>query len=510
MNLNLLETIFENLPIVVFVKDDQHRYVYVNDVFTLHAGLPREKCIGFTDREFQSASTTEELGQSFIDSDDAVLKNGDVVETVFTYSVAGTTPTPFLTRKVRLMASDGRAYILGTSMDIGIIKKQEAELAQKEARYRALAESAPVGIWHVDEGGKTVFCNRQLVELFAMDESGIQNLNANTVLKASVGFEVSRMVEHGSRSDMNLVLPHGMQGRVILAASPWLLSDEQRTTILSFADISKVSDLETINEQVVTLNKELAAKMKELRSAQDEVIRKGKMAQLGQLTATVAHEIRNPLGAIRTSAFLLERKLRGKELGIESQLERINNGVVRCDDIITQLLDFARSKKLELLPTAIDAWLTELVEQEAQNLPARLNIILELGLGELAVGLDKTRLSRAVINLLSNASEAMVGKGKENLTQGALEPQIKILTKLTARGVEVMVEDNGPGMTAEILARIREPLFTTKSFGTGLGIPAIEQIIEQHHGGLDIWSEPGRGAKFTLWWPVQRPELAVA
>jgi PAS domain S-box-containing protein len=510
MTLNLLETIFEQLPIVVFVKDEQHRYVYVNDVFILHAGIAREKCIGFTDKDFQSSSTTEELGQSFYDSDEAVLKTGEAVETVFTYSVAGTTPTPFLTRKVRLMTDDGKAYILGTSMDIGIIKKQEAELAQKEARYRALAESAPVAIWHVAEDGKTVFCNRQLAELFEMNEASIINLNANAVLKASVGFDVARMVEHGSRSDMNLVLPQGMQGRVILAASPWLLSEGQRTTILSFADISKVSDLESINEQVVTLNKELAAKMVELRSAQDEVIRKGKMAQLGQLTATVAHEIRNPLGTVRTSAFLLERKLKGKNLGIEAQLERINNGVTRCDDIITQLLDFARSRKLELKPTALDDWLSGLVEQEAQNLPAQLTITMELGLADLTVALDQNRLQRAIINLLSNASEAMVGKGKDKLADDGFMPEIKIATRRSGRGVEVVVADNGPGMTAEILARIREPLFTTKSFGTGLGIPAIEQIIEQHHGGLEIWSAPGQGAKFTLWWPVQEQVSAVA
>ncbi len=91
------------------------------------------------------------------------------------------------------------------------------------------------------------------------------------------------------------------------------------------------------------------------------------MEQLGQLTATVAHELRNPLGAVRTSAFLLERKLKDKGLGIEAQLERINNGIVRCDNIITQLLDFSRTKQLQCQPGDLDDWLTGIVEEEAQK-----------------------------------------------------------------------------------------------------------------------------------------------
>jgi signal transduction histidine kinase len=94
------------------------------------------------------------------------------------------------------------------------------------------------------------------------------------------------------------------------------------------------------------------------------------MEQLGQLTATVAHEIRNPLGAVRTSAFLLERKIRGKGLGVEAQIERINKGVTRCDNIITQLLDYSRTKQLTCRAENLDDWLAAAVEEEAQRLPA--------------------------------------------------------------------------------------------------------------------------------------------
>jgi PAS domain S-box-containing protein len=384
MNLDLLLAIFDSLPIAIFVKDQNHRYIYVNSLFAHHSGHSRERCIGRTDREFQNTDVVEELGQSFEDTDNAVLQQGETVESVFTYDVAGAKPTPFLTRKSRLITADGNSYILGTC-----------------------------------------------------------------------------------------------------------------------TDVSRVSDLEAINARVIALNTELASKVAELRSAQDEMIRRGKMAQLGQLTATVAHELRNPLGAVRTSAFLLERKLKGKDLGVESQFERINNGITRCDSTITQLLDFARSTKLELKPTKFDDWLSTLLVQEAQTLPTNLTITLDLGMGDREVGIDPARLSRAVINLLSNASEAMLGKAGApvNSTDDA---HVTVTTRLTPRGAELCVSDNGPGMSEEVLLRIREPLFTTKSFGTGLGVPAIEQIAQQHGGDLEIWSEPNKGARFTIWWPLQK------
>ena len=118
-----------------------------------------------------------------------------------------------------------------------------------------------------------------------------------------------------------------------------------------------VRKLEAVNAHATSLNVELLAKMAELKAAQDDIVKKGKLAQLGQLTATVAHEIRNPLGAIKTSTQLVERKVRDKNLGLEKLLERINNGVSRCDQIITELLDFARSRSLQVRSAGIDATL---------------------------------------------------------------------------------------------------------------------------------------------------------
>jgi signal transduction histidine kinase len=105
---------------------------------------------------------------------------------------------------------------------------------------------------------------------------------------------------------------------------------------------------------------------------------------------------------------------------------------------------------------------------------------------------------------MSNASEAMVGKGDDPARIATSNPRIEIVTARTERGIEISVKDNGPGIASENLAKILEPLFTTKNFGTGLGLPAVEKILEQHGGGLSIASQPGQGATFTAWFPTNR------
>jgi signal transduction histidine kinase len=260
--------------------------------------------------------------------------------------------------------------------------------------------------------------------------------------------------------------------------------------------------LSEINADIIHLNQELGDKVKRLKDAQDELLKKGRMEQLGQLTATVAHELRNPLGAVRTSAFLLERKTKGKGLGIEPQLQRINNGIMRCDAIITQLLDFSRTKQISAVAADLDDWLAKTVEEEAKRLSASITIECILGLDARDIPFDPSRMQRAVINLMSNAAEAMVGTGEDIAKFTTANPKIVISSKIEGEYAVVSVEDNGPGIAPEILKKIREPLFTTKSFGTGLGIPAVEQIVVQHGGRLEIKSKPGEGAVFRLFLPL--------
>ncbi|MBG1231194.1 sensor histidine kinase [Aestuariivirga litoralis] len=262
------------------------------------------------------------------------------------------------------------------------------------------------------------------------------------------------------------------------------------------------SEAESSADELAELNIHMSQNLKALKAAQDLLVKKGRMEQLGQLIAIIAHELRNPLGTVRTSAFLLERKTKGLGLGIEGQLQRINNGITRCDEIITQLLDFSRNKQIVASSEDLDQWLEGAVSEEAQRLPAAVSISCVLGLEGLKVPFDPKRMHRAIGNLLSNASEAMVGNGEDASRFAVQNPQIVISTRREGDQICIEVRDNGPGIKGDVMARIREPLFTTKSFGTGLGLPAVEQILAQHHGSLQVDSELGKFASFCMRLPL--------
>lgn len=233
----------------------------------------------------------------------------------------------------------------------------------------------------------------------------------------------------------------------------------------------------------------------EVVSARDELQRNGKLMQLGQLTATVAHEIRNPLGAIRTASFVLERKIRGRVEGVAPQLERINTGIQRCDKIITELLDISRVKALKRQQIAVDPWIVRTIAEDCASLPGEPGVEFRLGLGDDEASFDPDQLRQVVINLLSNAAEAMADKRK---AEPAYRPHIVVSTSRSGSRIVITVADNGPGIAPENITRIREPLFTTKSFGVGLGIPAIERVLENHGGRLEITSVYGAGATIVV------------
>ncbi len=264
--------------------------------------------------------------------------------------------------------------------------------------------------------------------------------------------------------------------------------------------------LQSLNDDVIKLNRELESRLTQLAEAQEEMIRRGKMAQLGNLVATVAHEIRNPLGGIRNTVFVLQRRFKAEGLDASAQFTRIETGIARCDKIISQLLDFSRSQKIECDVHDIVGWLTELLEDEAQTKDPQIEFKLVLPDTELNAGFDKERLRRAIVNIFGNACDAALARNAFD----AKTPCVIVSLSQGARGVEISVKDNGLGISPDVLSKIGEPLFTTKSFGSGLGVAAARQVASLHGGGLDIHSEQGTGATFTLWLPMQSVRVIAA
>lgn len=486
---DVLLSILDNLPTSIFVKDEQLKFVFSNKLHCDIIGKSEDQLLGYSDADFYP----QQDAQAFAAHDMQVVTTGnESVSEEMARREDGMT-MPVLTRKVRLQGPNGKTYLIGTNSNLTDIRKRENQ-------YKALSETVPVGVAQVDEDLDVNFSNPLFNAYCGGD--GTETDRARLVAKLR---ETNPAFPGQACKFESIVQGLGNQPRtMIVISSGWLeLGDRLRSATISLIDISQMAELQRINDEVSRLNSELAENMRKLSEAQSSLIQRGRMEQLGQLTATVAHELRNPLGAVRTSAFLLERKLKDKNLGIESQLDRINNGIVRCDNIITQLLDFSRSKQLHCQPGDLDGWLTGIVEEEVKKMPSAVEVELQLGLEGKTVPFDPSRMQRAVINMISNAIEAMVGTGEQVSTAGQSKPRLVISTFEKNDHCSLRIVDNGPGIPADVLTRVREPLFTTKSFGTGLGIPAIEQIAVQHGGRLDIESEVGVGTTFTVWMPMK-------
>jgi PAS domain S-box-containing protein len=485
----LLAAIIDYLPFPVFVKDAASTFVLSNRSHDESVGIDHGELIGRTTAAFLVPEDVDVARAK----DLIVLETGEELVSAHDYTFNGNRRAYIEVRKARFADSAGRRYVLGVSNDLTAVR-------QRESHLRAITASVPVGIVEVIEGEGAAFAN-DLAHAY-MQVSGAENPLVAMIEKLSEG----RHSFPGEKQKFEITV--GTQGkdvkRLLVRTSGWISIPykNERSAVISLTDLSEVAELRRENDEINSLNLVLEDKLRQLREAQDELVKKGRLEQLGHLTATIAHELRNPLGAVSTSAFLLQRKLQDKNPGTEAQFARVANGVQRCNDIITQLLDFARTRQLDLNAVHLDDWLAELVTEEGKQLSEALNIFCELGLADAKVAMDASRMSRAIINLLHNAAEAMVGRKGQPIDPPTENPTIRLSTRRTRRGCEIEVTDNGPGMTPEVIQRIREPLFTTKNFGTGLGVPAVEKILEQHHGGLEIASEPGKGSRFTLWWPV--------
>jgi len=242
---------------------------------------------------------------------------------------------------------------------------------------------------------------------------------------------------------------------------------------------------------------EVRTREAELEEAQRELVRKERLATLGQLIATVSHELRNPLGTVRGSVFIISQRLLGKDLGVERALDRAERNIVRCDRIIEDLLDYTRTSELELQPVNLDRWLE--IALEEYLFPANINVHVALE-GKTEALIEPERLRRCLINLLNNACDAL----KDRETR-----ELWVHSVRTDQRIEIGVRDSGCGIPEENLEKIFEPLFSTKSFGVGLGLPTVHQVMEQHGGGLEIESREGEGTTAVLWLPLE-VEGAVA
>ena len=260
---------------------------------------------------------------------------------------------------------------------------------------------------------------------------------------------------------------------------------------------------QTLEQYRSNLEELVSERTRELEAAQKELVSKEKLAVMGTLSAMVSHEIRNPLGTIRNTIFNIKQLINKNNYAVEPELERIERNVVRCDHIIEELLDFTRLQEKNLEPVKIDPWLNEVMDE--QTIPEGMILTTDLKAG-VVVQIDNESFRRAVINVAQNGIQAMtkVKTGKKPEPSEQKDMRLTIESRVHQDRVEVIISDNGEGIPQADLDKIYEPLYSTKSFGVGLGLPIVKGIMEQHLGGIEIDSKVGIGTKVTLWVPIKK------
>ena len=215
--------------------------------------------------------------------------------------------------------------------------------------------------------------------------------------------------------------------------------------------------------------------------------------------AGVSHEIRNPLGIIRSTAELLDSR-------IDNQRHKRLTGIIveeatRLNDILTEFLDFARPKTLRLSSCRIE----ELVERNLHNVEAechkrRISLQRDYHAGDYTLQADADLLFRALLNIVANALQAMPDGG-------VLRVRTELRNAKGAPQVELRIQDTGPGIPEDLRPKVFNPFFTTREKGTGLGLAIVQSIVSGHHGEVEVDSQPGQGTAIVIRLPLSQDEF---
>ncbi len=374
-------------------------------------------------------------------------------------------------------------------------------LVERQNRFQAFFDNVPLEVGIKDTQGRYLLINKHTEEIYGRSNDEVRGKFPQDVFdEGDSELMLAAQEKALTTGEMATTEVRDNEGRWYLATYFPIRDGRGRITSLGSMGID-VSSRREAELKLERLNEELESKVEQrtnaLREAQEELLKQTRLAMVGQLTATVSHELRNPMATMRTSVFLINELIDHGNEKVERALGRLERSLQRCDNIIDELLDFARTKEAVLEPLDLDNWLSRLLDEYEPD--ENVEIEIRLDAVDVNVAADRERLRRAVINVVENACHALL---KQRPTDDPHpDPRVTASTRLMEDRAIIEIVDNGVGMDEATLQNCFEPLFSTKGFGTGLGLPAAKQILEQHNGGIDISSEPGAGTTVSLWLP---------
>ncbi|ALA59629.1 ATP-binding protein [Nitrospira moscoviensis] len=382
-----------------------------------------------------------------------------------------------LTRVMSQMSRQARRYLDDVRKTEADLRALNDDLAASEAKYRSIVDHAPFGIF-TTSGMRVTFSNRY--------DRVLAGLNPD---------------EAGEPEDFRRMIHPEDRERVLREYAAAVADDKPYETIFRFVrpdgTVRKVlSRRIPIRDEAgrTTMYQGFNIDITALDAMQVQLSRAERLATLGQVAAGIAHELRNPLVGIGSTAALLRDEIDPAD-GKRADLDIILNETRRLDRIVNQIIDYARPR--DVLPST---WTVgDVIEEVLKLLDTRI-VAQRIAVGRppspaLVVQADRDQIKQVLLNLCQNALDAMPEGGELKLTATATRQG-------DIPGVSMDVADNGSGIDPKDLPHVFQPFFTVrKRQGTGLGLAICRNIVEAHGGDISLTSEPGRGTTAKLWLP---------
>jgi two-component system sensor histidine kinase AtoS len=354
------------------------------------------------------------------------------------------------------------------------LKEYWSKLEESERKYRLLFENAKDGISMLDaetDYGKIIDANPALAEMHGYTRHELLNLNRRDLL----------VPEHAKKFDERF--KKAIQDKRFVAESLHIRKDGVVFPVEVSASLVDIDGY----KYCLTFDRNIT----ERKQAEEKLVRTEQMKFCGEMAASLAHEIKNPLAGIMASIEVLHDELNITE-DDRMVMKTIIEEIRRIESLLNELLSFARPVRSQMIPVNVNNIIESVLTMQtsAKNMEIKIVKSLDAPLPDIFV--DPMQVKQAILNLYANAVEAMPNGGVVSIKTSANEHKGMVL---------IEIADTGTGITEDVKEKIFQPFFSTKSKGTGLGLAITKQIIEQHGGTIHAYNNKDGGAVFTILLP---------
>lgn len=487
----------------VTATDIEGKITYVNQAVLRDLELSRDEIIGknvsMLGEDPRFGATQEEIVH-------ATLQDGSWRGEVVNISSSG--ERVVLDSRTQLIENQAGEPVgmLGISTNISERIQVEEILRSQKQRLISILEGTDVGTWEWNVQTGEVIFNEKWAEMIGYTLDELEPTSIETWRRFAHPADLEQSAEQLEQHFRGEKDSYDIEARMRHKAGHWVWIQD-RGKVIEWAEDGKplwmygthtdVTDKKRAEERMRNysdhLEQRVQERTRELREAQEKIVRQERLAVMGELAGSVAHELRNPLGVISNAVYFLQMNGELAQEKLTEYLDLISEGTQTADKIITELLDFARARPLQRTGVDLPILLQDLMEDH----PHPENIRVEFNCpGDLpAAHVDPIQIKQVISNLVTNAFQAMPEGGQ-------LEISCTAEGKASAEQIQITVEDNGVGIAAGDLDKIFEPLFTTKSRGIGLGLAISRKLVEANRGRILVRSEEGEWTRFTISLPV--------